>query len=142
MWFIDTDVLIQSVEQKMLKDIIRSEGVQGFIDIEAKHLMTVEASNAIIATGGSAVYSDKAMRKLKADSLTVYLNVPIEEIKRRVSCVDQRGVVLEGGQSIDQLYVHRSPLYAKYADITVLCDMPTLEENVEKVVAAIRAADQ
>ena len=63
--FIDTDILIQRSEKKRLAEIIRDVGVDGFLEVEARVNGSVEADHCVIATGGSAVYSEEAMRHLK-----------------------------------------------------------------------------
>jgi shikimate kinase len=139
-WFIDTDVLIQSIEMRALKDIIAEHTLEGFLAIERAHLESIEAANAVIATGGSAVYSPCAMEKLKSGSLCVYLDVPLEEIERRIGNITERGVVISEGKTIKRLYAERAPLYERYADITVPCASRSLEENVDAVIEAITAS--
>ncbi|ARN57045.1 shikimate kinase [Sedimentisphaera salicampi] len=131
MWFIDTDVLIQSLERKTLREIIASEGLERFIEIEKHHLQTIQASNAVIATGGSAVYDDEAMNSLKEGGVVLFLDVPAEEIERRIECTAERGVVMSSGQSIRELYEERVPLYRKFADVEVQCGSRSQEENAQ-----------
>ncbi|AQQ09973.1 Shikimate kinase [Sedimentisphaera cyanobacteriorum] len=130
-WFIDTDVLIQSLERKTLREIIASEGLERFIEIEKQHLKKIQAYNAVIATGGSAVYDDEAMSCLRESGITVFLDVAVEEIERRIKCTAERGVVISSGQSIRQLYEERVPLYRKFADVEVQCGSRTQEENAQ-----------
>jgi len=136
--FIDTDVYIQSLEGKSLQEMIDAEGLEYFRNIEEKHILNIRADNAVIATGGSAVYSDRAMKKLAADSNIVYLELPIEEIKRRLTDLGTRGVVMAKHQTIESLYNERLPLYAGYADITVNCCGLNHEQTVEAVMNRIR----
>ena len=130
--FIDTDILIQRSEKKRLSEIIREVGVDGFLEVEARVNGSVEADHCVIATGGSAVYSEEAMRHLKKIGHIMYLKVDYETIRKRLGNIKQRGVALREGQTLRDLYDERVVLYEKYADTVV-------EEKgeVEDVVVAI-----
>ena len=130
--FIDTDILIQRSEKKRLSEIIREVGVDGFLEVEARVNGSVEADHCVIATGGSAVYSEEAMRHLKKIGHIMYLKVDYETIRKRLGNIRQRGVALREGQTLRDLYDERVVLYEKYADTVV-------EEKgeVEDVVVAI-----
>ena len=130
--FIDTDILIQRSEKKRLAEIIRDVGVDGFLEVEARVNGSVEADHCVIATGGSAVYSEEAMRHLKKIGHIMYLKVDYETIRKRLGNIRQRGVALREGQTLRDLYDERVVLYEKYADTVV-------EEKgeVEDVVVAI-----
>ena len=130
--FIDTDILIQRAEKKRLSEIIREVGVDGFLEVEARVNGSVEADHCVIATGGSAVYSEEAMRHLKKIGHVMYLKVDYETIRKRLGNIKQRGVALREGQTLRDLYEEREVLYEKYADTVI-------EEkgDVEDVVVAI-----
>jgi shikimate kinase len=130
--FIDTDILIQRAEKKRLSEIIREVGVDGFLEVEARVNGSVEADHCVIATGGSAVYSEEAMRHLKKIGHVMYLKVDYETIRKRLGNIKQRGVALREGQTLRDLYEERVVLYEKYADTVI-------EEkgDVEDVVVAI-----
>jgi shikimate kinase len=72
-----------------------------------------------VATGGSAVYSEKAMAHLKSLGPAVYLQIDLIQLKDRLGNLDERGVLRMPGQTIDMLYDERCPLYERFADITV-----------------------
>lgn len=130
--FIDTDILIQRAERKRLSEIIAEVGVDGFLEIEARVNASVEADHCVIATGGSAVYSEEAMRHLKKIGLIMYLKVDYETIRKRLGNIKQRGVVLREGQTLRDLYGERAVLYEKYADAVV-----EEQGDVEDVVVGI-----
>ena len=117
--FIDTDILIQRSEKKRLSEIIREVGVDGFLEVEARVNGSVEADHCVIATGGSAVYSEEAMRHLKKIGHIMYLKVDYETIRKRLGNIKQRGVALREGQTLRDLYDERVVLYEKYADTVV-----------------------
>ena len=117
--FLDTDILIQTNEGCRLQDIIATHKLEGFRHIEETHLLTIPLNAGVVATGGSAVYSDKAMTHLKSLGPTVYLEIELLPLKNRLNNLDERGVLRMPGQTIDMLYQERIPLYRHYADITV-----------------------
>ena len=117
--FLDTDEVIIRLNGCPLRDILDAHGVDGFIRVEEDAVCTVNADNSIIATGGSVVYSEKAMAHLKAMGKVVYLKLTFEEMDRRLGDLHARGVAIAPGSTLQDLYNERTPLYVKYADITV-----------------------
>lgn len=135
MKFVDTDLLIQEEAGKGLQDIINEEGIEVFKEIEERVLTSVEIENAVIATGGSAVYYESAMKHLKDNGTVVYIQVSLDTVKQRLSNIKTRGVAMGKGQTLDDLYEMRVPLYEKYADIIVESDSRcTMEDTVEKII--------
>ena len=128
--FIDSDILIQQQQDRKLSRIIEEDGIDKFLEIENDVNASIETQRTVIATGGSAVYGNKAMEHFKKIGKVVYLHVDIDLLERRLSDIKQRGVVIRPGQTFEQLYNERMALYKKYADITIVekCD------NVEKVL--------
>ena len=114
--FIDADLLIQERAGKSLQDIINADGIETFKSIEEEVLNAINVKNTVIATGGSAVYYDSAMRHLKENGVVVYIEASLATIKKRLKNIRTRGVAMEKGQTIDSLYEMRVPLYEKYAD--------------------------
>lgn len=117
--FVDTDVYIQAIEGRRLQDIIDEKGVEYFRKLEEEHVLCIDVENAVIATGGSVVYGERAMQKFMGDSVIVHLDLPLADVVKRVTNLDSRGVVMEKSQTLESLFVQREPLYRKYADISV-----------------------
>ena len=117
--FIDTDDVIIRRNGCPLRDILDARGVDGFVEVEEEAICSVQAENTVIATGGSAVYSEKAMAHLKSMGKIVYLRLTFEEMDRRLGDLHARGVAIAPGATLMDLYNERVPLYEKYADITV-----------------------
>lgn len=132
--FVDTDILIQTGEGCLLQEIIAEHGVAGFRAIEENHLLQVPPGCGVVATGGSAVYSQKAMSHLASLGPVVYLRIGLATLKKRLGSLDERGVLRTPGQTIDRLYAERSPLYEKYADITVSTGDVTPDQVVRAVL--------
>ena len=133
--FTDTDLLIQEKYKKSLCDIIKDNGTKAFLDIEEKIILETNFENTVIATGGSAVYGESTMKKLKENGTVVYLRLSTEEIKKRIGDIKSRGVVLTNGSTVEDIFEDRKALYEKYADFTVDCNNSTVEECVEKIIA-------
>ena len=135
MRFLDSDLVIQEEYGKTLEKLIEEHGDAGFIRIEDEVNYNLNPHNTIIATGGSAVYYDAAMKHLKENGVTVYIQVSLKTVKARLSNIRTRGVAMGKGQTLDDLYDIRVPLYEKYADITVESDNRcTMEDTVEKII--------
>lgn len=132
--FIDTDLLIQKQEQKLLREIIAEEGVDGFLKVENRVNAGVTAEHAVIAPGGSVVYCDEAMAHFKKIGTVVYLQASYDTIRSRLKNAEKRGVTLREGQTLEDLYNERVILFEKYADITICEDGIDLEETIEKVL--------
>ena len=132
--FVDTDLLIQKFEGKSLQDIIDERGNAYFRDVEDAVIGNFCGDNYVIATGGSAVYSHDVMQKFRdAGDTIVYIKVPCGEIVKRLSNIATRGVTLAPGQTIEDLYNERIPLYEKEASVTVDTEGLDLEETVTKI---------
>ena len=135
--FVDTDLLIQKEQGKELYKIIAEQGKEAFSKIENDVVSKVKCENSIIATGGSVVFGEDAMKNLKNIGTVVYLRLPLHEIERRVKNIKTRGIVMAPGQTLANVYEQRVPLYEKYADITVNCSRAPLERTVEKIVKTL-----
>ena len=116
--FVDTDLLIQAGEGKSLRRLIEQYGMRRFCEIESDYAQRVDVADSVIATGGSVVYYETAMASLAALGTIVYLKLPLEELQTRLGDLQARGVVLEPGQTLSQLYEKRTPLYEKWANVT------------------------
>ncbi len=131
--FTDTDLVIQRKTKKALSDIINENGTDYFIDLEEKIILEEDFSNCVIATGGSAVYGERAMEKLCRKGICIYLDVSLPELLRRLGDITTRGIAMDSSEGIPELFNKRSPLYKKYADITVECTGKTPEECVKSI---------
>lgn len=136
--YIDSDSVIVAREGKRLPEIIAAVGREGFLDIEAKVNSELCANRCVIATGGSVIYRDHAMRKLQNLGTIVYLKLPYEVIEKRLGDLVKRGVALKEGYTLKDLYEERAPLYEKYADIVVELAGASIQESVQEVVRALK----
>lgn len=136
--FLDADLVIQEQEGKLLHEIIEEKGTDGFIRVENRVNASLDTDKTIIATGGSVVYGTEAMEHLKEIGQVVYLEVSFEELEKRLADIKGRGVVLRPGQTLKDLYLERTPLYEKYADVTVNEEGLGVEETVDALVQKLK----
>lgn len=136
--FIDSDLLIQRREGMRLSEIIKRKGVSGFIEVENDVNASIEATRSVIATGGSAVYGEEAMRHFREIGAVIYLQVDYEVIRRRLRNIQQRGVALREGQTLRELYDERCALYEKYADLIVREGSGEIEDVVARIIRTVR----
>ncbi len=135
--FVDTDVVIQSEEGCLLQDIVDAGGPVALRAIEERHVVALHCRGHIIATGGSVVYSDLAMRHLKQRGLCLYLQYPLASLAARATHLETRGLVRFPGQTLADLYDERTARYERYADITLSCEGLGHERVVDAVLSAI-----
>ncbi|MCX5912315.1 MAG: shikimate kinase [Deltaproteobacteria bacterium] len=136
--FIDTDVYIQAREGRSLQEIIDREGLEEFCRIEARHVFSLSCRGKVMATGGSVVYSKEAMKYLGSCGVMVHLTLDLPAIKKRLTNLDSRGVVMAPGKTLDLLYEERLPLYRQYADFTVNCRRKNHEEIVAEIIRMLK----
>jgi len=135
--FLDTDLVIQQIHGAVLQDILNKNGLVAFKKIENTILSTISVKDSVIATGGSAVYSANGMKHLKEDGTVVYLQLDFEEVNKRIKNISTRGIVIEDGFSLLDLYNERLPLYKQFAEITVECSGLDLEAIVKEITLRI-----
>ncbi len=132
--FLDADLVIQKCQGKLLKHIIREKGVDGFVQIENDVNKSIVPEKTVIATGGSVVYGEEAMNHYKEISTIVYLKLSLKTLKKRLGNLNSRGVVLKDGQTLEDIYNERIPLYEKYADVIVDEEGCDIEGTVQQII--------
>ena len=135
--FLDSDLLIQEQEGRLLHEIIQQDGLEEFNRIEEEVNASIQQQNAVIATGGSAVYGQRAMEHLKKIGTIVYLKLPYEELVNRLGDLEERGVAMKKNQTLNQLMEERTPLYEKYSDVIIDCHEKQIREIVEEISQGI-----
>ena len=128
--FVDSDLVIQEKEGKLLHEIISEVGNDGFIEVENRVNASLDCNESVIATGGSVIYGEDAMIHLKEIGTVIYLKLSYEEINKRLANLKDRGVVLKENQTLKDLYNERTVLYERYTDITFECDGKSIEQIV------------
>ena len=136
--FIDTDLLIQTRAGKNLQAIINDDGLDAFRQIEEEVLLGVNTARTVIATGGSAIYSQPAMRHLRSSGPVVFINTPLQTLQTRIADMSSRGMVISPGESFASLFVERNPLYHKHADIVVDDRDKSVEELSQEIAELVQ----
>ncbi len=134
MGFVDTDLLIQEEAGRTLQEIVDQDGYQALRHIEEQVLLKLSVENQVISTGGSAVYSDAAMRHLKANGTVVFLDIPLDVVIQRIGDYSLRGISRRPDQSLSELFDERFALYSRYADITVKGEGLTQDQVCEAII--------
>jgi shikimate kinase len=132
--FIDTDILIQLQEGRSLQDIVNNNGYMLLRKVEEEVLLSVHCQNHVIATGGSAPYSQQAMTHLQKDGIVVFLNAGLDTLKSRIHNYDTRGLAKKPEQSLADLFNERMTLYLQYADLIIESDGRTQEDVSEEII--------
>ena len=136
--FLDTDLLIQASQKRALQDIVNTDGQAALRQIEEEVLLNLVCQNHVIATGGSAVYSEQGMMHLKADGIAVFLDADLATLESRIDDFNTRGLVKRADQTFAQLFDERLPLYRKYADMTINCANLSPKKVCARIVAELR----
>jgi shikimate kinase len=136
--FVDTDILIQTAHNRSLQDIVDREGYTELRRIEENILLKLNCRNHVIATGGSVVYSEPAMKHLTSQGIAVFLHVDLATLRTRVHDYDTRGLAKRPDQTLDDLFKERFALYRHYADLIIDCIDLTHEEVCSRIITALK----
>ena len=136
--FIDTDLIISRKAGKPLQRILDEDGLDRFLELEQEVGSSLDCDCTVVATGGSMVLSQPAMERLKSLGRVVYLSVPLGEIKRRVTNITTRGIAFHKNETLNNVFEQRSPLYEKYADLTV--EITAGDGGIERAVESLARA--
>jgi shikimate kinase len=136
--FVDTDIVIQQHEGRLLQDIVDDDGIEKFMEIEERIVSELKVENCIISTGGSVIYSEKTMNALRQGGEIIYLHVPYEEIERRLTNITTRGIVMKKGNSLKDVYDERVPLYVRYSNKTLDCTNKDIEQCLNEIIENIQ----
>lgn len=135
--FIDSDIVIQEKTGKKLWELIKEKGKEGFNEIEGEINCSINPCNTVIATGGSAIYSSKAMKHFRNIGKVTFLDVDLETIKKRLGDLKARGISMKEGETIDDIYKERLPLYREYAHVEFKVKNETIGESVKELTKQI-----
>ena len=135
--FLDIDLVIQQQENALLQEILDTKGVEVFLDAEEKAVCSVQCQKHVIAPGGSCVCRERAMEHLKKLGNVVYIKLPYESIEPRITNLDTRGIAFRPGETLRDIYDYRTPLYERYADITVETEGLTLEQSAAAILKSL-----
>ncbi len=131
--FLDTDILLAQTEHRRLPEIITADGYEAFIAIEGRLGESIDRDGCVIATGGSMVFSEKAMENLCSNGIAIWLDTPVQALEERLATSRiSRGVAAPDDMTVADIYKQRSPLYERYADLKVEC-----ADGIDNVVSTV-----
>ncbi len=131
--YLDSDILIQLRENRSLQDIVDADGYMMLRDIEERVLMDIDCENHVIATGGSAAYSRRAMEHLKKNGVIIFLDSSLETLRSRIHNYETRGLAKRADQSFTDLFQERFELYTRYADIVIDSNQRTQDQVCDDI---------
>ena len=136
--FLDCDILIARREGRTLPEILEQDGLEHFLELEGRAGESIDCEHTVIATGGSMVFSPRAMEHLKKGSVTVWMDTALSVLEKRLTAASRhnRGVAAPADMSIRDIYAQRAPLYRKYADLRLRCPLGT-DRTVAKLEALL-----
>lgn len=135
--FVDSDLVIQKQEGRLLYQLMDELGLNGFLEVENRINASLSPQAAVIATGGSVIYGREAMEHFGQSTRVIYLKLSLEALMQRLGDLKEREVALKEGQSLKELYEERVPLYEQYARITIDCEEKDIREIVEEIAAIL-----
>lgn len=135
--FVDSDLVIEQKYGKSLQDILSQNGHERFKEIEEESLLSINFKGIVLATGGSAVFSKKAMQFIKENSIVIYLDATYQDITERVSNFSERGLIKRPDQTVEEAYKERKELYKQFADHTIKND-ETINSCVNEILELIK----
>lgn len=134
--FVDSDIVIQEKKGMLLHEIIKTQGIDGFLAVENEVNASLHVEKSVIATGGSVIYGREAMEHLGRIGTIVYLKLSYPAVEKRLGDLNERGVAVREGQSLLDLYEERVPYYEKYADIVLDCEGKEIRDIVTEMMSA------
>lgn len=140
--FVDSDLVIQEKEGKLLHEIMEERGTDGFLALENEINASLEAERSVIATGGSVIYGKEAMEHLGRIGTLVYLKLSCPTVEERLGDLGERGVAVREGQTLKELYEERIPYYEKYAQIVMDCENKMIKDIVAEIILAAAGQEQ
>ena len=132
--FLDTDLVIQRKAGMRLGSYLASRGYQALRQLEAEVICALDHAGTVIATGGSAVYSQAAMQHLRANGRVVYLQCALDVLDQRIASMDERGIAAPSGQTLADVQAERIPLYEQFAEITVEVGSENMDSTLGKII--------
>ena len=137
--FLDTDLLIQRRASLTLAEYLHKHGHHALRQLESQSIADLNVQQTVIATGGSAIYGETAMRHLALMGHIVYLRCPLSVLDQRISDMNARGIAAPPGQGLNEVEAERVPLYEQYADATLDVGTQSMEDALDQLLTLIKA---
>ena len=134
--FIDVDKIIEVKEGQSINSIFRNKSETYFRKIESDITLTeLKRKNSVISLGGGSFIDNTIRRKVKKLSVSFWLDVPIEELIKRLSKSKQRPLLYKKNisETVKKIYFNRKKIYNE-ADYRIKCYSLKSEQIVEKIL--------
>tara|TARA_B100001248_G_scaffold47677_1_gene30428 strand:- start:1613 stop:2134 length:522 start_codon:yes stop_codon:yes gene_type:complete len=134
--FIDVDKTIEAKEGQSINSIFRNKSESYFRKIESDITLTeLKRKNSVISLGGGSFIDNTIRRKVKKLSVSFWLDVPIEELIKRLSKSKQRPLLYKKNisETVKKIYFNRKKIYSE-ADYRIKCYSLKSEQIVEKIL--------
>ena len=135
--FTDTDELLAYRNNCSLQELVDRRGIKNFREAERHTVCEMNVRSHVIATGGSVVYSEQAMRNLSNHGLIVFLQISMATVRSRLTVSENRGLAKYPSDTIAGLYYQRSPLYRRWADIIIDNNLPLTRIRLDRLARQI-----
>jgi len=141
MFAVDTDDLIESLENKKIKEIFADSGEAYFRELERKCALWLQKSvnDTIISTGGG-FYKQKNIKKI---GKVIYLESSFEAILERLANHPNakkklaKRPLLQDIKKAKELYKQRVKEYEKIADIIINVENRDIKKIVKEIMSKI-----
>ena len=134
--FIDVDKLIEAKEGLSINLIFKNKSESYFRKIENEiTLSELKKDNSVISLGGGAFLNNEIRKKTKKLSISFWLDVPIDELIKRLKKSSQRPLLLKKNlnDTAKKIYFDRKKIYNE-ADFRIKCNSLKSEEIVNKIL--------
>ena len=134
--FVDIDKIIEKQEGESISSIFKSKGENYFRKIEIKQtIKELKKDNSVISLGGGAFLNSSIRQYSKKNSVSFWLDVPIETLLKRLKKSKNRPVLGKErtDSSIKKIYFIRKKFYNK-ANHRIKCKTLTLKQIIEKIL--------
>ncbi|WP_285905356.1 homoserine kinase [Pseudodesulfovibrio pelocollis] len=134
---LDTDRHLEAYYGLPLQGIMDHFGLAQFLHIEGHLVSQLSLTRTIISTGGSVIYSEAAMARLRELGPVVMLDIDEHTFLDRVGDGRDRGLAIAPGETLRDLFARRQPMYRAVADIVVRTDCDAPEACVDCILQHI-----
>lgn len=131
--YVDTDLMIEQTSNRSIADIFATQGEQSFRSMESALLDVVSTmQDTVVSCGGGSVLS-RRFEQLTQNATVVWLMSCAETVYSRLG--DSKRPLFDGKtvEELDTMIQQRTPLYHKYANITVSTDNKTSQQVADQI---------
>ena len=134
--FVDVDKIIELKEGSSINSIFKNKSETYFRKVENDiTLIELKKSNSVISLGGGAFLNNAIRKNTKKTSISFWLDVPIEELIKRLKKNKQRPLLFNKNinNAVKKIYFDRKKIYNE-ADFRIKCFSQNSEEIANKIL--------